>query len=216
MNRLPKWIPSARLHQDQSGSAYALGVVLILPLLTIFLLVIIEITLLFHSYHGLTAALQTASRNTSAWWMFRDDLQRHNRPLEQLVQQSTCRNMLPYTASNLTAHRQADSQLESTLLQLGWDPRPAERFAKKYDFLKPRTRVSITPSASLQREGMTVEVEYDSPLWCAFLAPLLATGADESGPYRTIGVATWVSIADVEAQRDALGIHYSPHRVTSW
>ncbi len=209
-----RWL--RRFHRDQWGSGYSLSVVLMLPIFIIYILLVVELCLLFNSHQSVKAAMQSCGHVGRAWWLHQRSTERDGVTIDQIVHRAAVRNMSPFATSPKVNTGSRDSGLESVLPQAGLTDFASRRYSGKAASIAEASRVSVQLKQCDGIDGLRVRLEYDSPLWFSVLAPFFSSGHNATGYYRTVSSETWVPLTKAEAVLDHIGIPYAPLEATTW
>ncbi len=203
-------------NRDQWGSGYSLSVVLMLPIFIIYILLVVELCLLFNSFQSVKAVMQPCGHAARVWWLHQRWTEQDGVSIDQMVHRAAVRNMSPFAIGPMAGSVSRDSGLESVLPQAGLTGFASHRYAGKAASMAEASRVNVQLQQREGIDGLRVRLEYDSPLWFPVLAPFLSSGHNATGFYRTIAAETWVPLTMAEAVLDHIGIPYAPLEAKSW
>lgn len=203
---------------EESGAAYSLSVVLLLPVYIAVLAMIIEMTLLFLSHLAVTNACETAFHTTRSWHLHRKTLEQEGANLNEQIRNTASLAAIPFIVTNPPKTKSSSLKLDlaSTLSRSGIDDLASKRMTNKLDFVRNSLEVNVVRQETTPL-GYRVKLIYAAPLWTPLCGRVFGSHKGVDGTYRrSITREIFVPISKQDFPESEIGIPYSPQSSITW
>lgn len=208
--------PASGLITKQQGVSYTLGFVLTIPVYLLFVLMILETTVLLMTRIATVYAACAGARSNVVWHNFNQEL------AEQRCQQAVVSALTPFVVATDSEGSQSGTarpevaqesrEYVSALQSFAGDNVDSHKVQLRYRRVDARTELAIERSTDevTQAPLVTVTVRYQAPLFVPGVARLL----DHDGRYpyeRVVTSKFTMPLEQIRSDDGTLGIAYQPH-----
>ena len=171
-------------------------------------------TLFLNAHLAAAAGLESAAHATRVWAPHRESLEASGSSLEQEVQRSVARAMVPFAPIG-HGDPAPNNTSSSALIAAKLPDDAVNRYAIKLGYVQQALKVSLSEKPG--RESLIqVDLEYASPIWFPFFVALLADERRASGPVKLVRKSVQVPMSKSEYKTENFGIEYSPREAVQW
>ena len=208
--------PASGVIADQEGASYTLGFVLTVPLYLLFVLMILESTMLLMTKIATVYSACAGARSMVVWHNFDENL------AEQRRRQAVVSALTPFVVATDSQGSQSGSSRPDATQESrdyvaaleSYSGVSADRLKvqRRYRRVDARTQLTVenTVDEHSTAQLVAVTVRYRAPLFVPVVARLL----DQDGvyPYERIVTSTFtMPLEQIRSDDGTLGIYYQPH-----
>lgn len=152
------------LHSAEDGAAYAISLLMALPLYVAMVALVVEVASLTSAGMTLDAAASAAARSAAAWLPLEGSAELKHRQIKRAAVLA----LVPAAnagAASSSADAEAEQAFVSAYRRFTPHPLPHDRYlAAKYRAADQATTVTISPSSPRGGDRVTVRVEFRAPI----------------------------------------------------